>query len=202
MKSVYASNGPSVNIASGLSGRRTSKRGSVSLNFKIQGSSFRVINMHLKSDSFANRLRDLSKVLAVHRLALEDQGTNIFMVGAFNLGQSEELANGQAATPVSRSSCQLVGLKTQASDSSDSLPGISAATERSKKIDRARLLQMVGRLQEGDFDQGVVSRVRNQHQEGLVDSLFHDRVFWLESNRIEHLDYDVRTVNMANPRPN
>ena len=152
--------------------------------------------MHLKSDSFANRLSDMSKILDVHRLALEDQGTNIFMVGAFNLSQSEELGNKEAALPTTRSSCQLVGLKTQASDSSDNLPGISAATERSKKINRARLLQIVGRLQEGNFDQSVVNRVKKQH----LDSLFHDRVFWLESNHIDHLDYDVRTVNMANER--
>jgi hypothetical protein len=42
--------------------------------------------MHLKDDSFANRLRDFSKVLEVHKMALEDRGTNIFLVGAFNFG--------------------------------------------------------------------------------------------------------------------
>jgi endonuclease/exonuclease/phosphatase family metal-dependent hydrolase len=84
VKTVYATNGPSVNIATGIGGRRCSKRGSVSLNFKVKDTSFRIINMHLAYDSFANRMRDLSKILAVHKPAMEDQGTNIFLVGAFN----------------------------------------------------------------------------------------------------------------------
>ena len=91
IKSVFASQGPAINIATGIGGRRCSKRGSVSLNFKIKDSSFRVINMHLKSDTFANRLRDLSKVLEGHQMALTDQGTSIFLVGAFNFDQKEEL---------------------------------------------------------------------------------------------------------------
>ena len=94
LKSVFASRGPSVNIASGIGGRRCSKRGSVSVNFKVRDTDFRMINMHLKSDSFANRLRDLSKILQVHSMALQDQGTNIFLVGAFNFSQKEELENG------------------------------------------------------------------------------------------------------------
>ena len=83
---VSATVGPSVNIATGIGGRRCSKRGSVSLNFKVQDSSFRVINMHLKSNSLANRLRDLSKILDAHQMALQDQGTSVFLVGAFNFG--------------------------------------------------------------------------------------------------------------------
>ncbi len=40
--------------------------------------------MHLKSDTFANRLRDLTKILEVNRLAIEDKNTSIFLVGALN----------------------------------------------------------------------------------------------------------------------
>ena len=64
VKQVYATAGPSVNLASGIGGHRCSKRGSVSLNFKVRDSQFRVINMHLKAASLPERLRDLSKVLA------------------------------------------------------------------------------------------------------------------------------------------
>ena len=83
-----------MDIASGIGGRRCSKRGSVSLNFKIQDSSFRLINVHLKSDSFANRLRDLSKILDAHKAAMKDQDTSIFLVGAFNFSQKEEMGMG------------------------------------------------------------------------------------------------------------
>ena len=95
VKSVDASAGPAVNLATGIGGRRCSKRGSVSLNFKIQDSRFRLINVHLKSDSFANRLRDLSKILDAHKTAIEDQSTSIFLVGAFNFSQKEEMSMGQ-----------------------------------------------------------------------------------------------------------
>lgn len=63
VKSVFAAPGAVVNIASGLGGHRCSKRGSVSLDFKIFDSNFRIINVHIKNDSFANRLRDLTKIL-------------------------------------------------------------------------------------------------------------------------------------------
>ena len=66
IRSVSATVGPSVNIATGIGGRRCSKRGSVSINFRVQDSSFRVINMHLNSNSLAYRLRDLSKILEAH----------------------------------------------------------------------------------------------------------------------------------------
>ena len=84
VKSVYSFNGPAVDISTGIGGANCSKRGSVALNFKFNDSSFRVINMHLKSDTFANRLRDLTKILEVNRLAIEDQNTSIFLVGALN----------------------------------------------------------------------------------------------------------------------
>jgi len=60
---VYATPGATVNIATGLGGHRCSKRGSVALNFKVNDSNFRVINVHIKDDSLANRLRDLTKIL-------------------------------------------------------------------------------------------------------------------------------------------
>lgn len=57
---------------------------------------------------------------------------------------------------------------------------------------------MVSRLQEGNIEANIINRVRNTFQEGLTDSLFHDRIFWLDSANIEHLDYDVRVTNMVN----
>jgi len=48
--------------------------------------------MNIAKDSFANRLRDLTKILESHQLALEDKGTNMFLVGAFNLSQSDDIA--------------------------------------------------------------------------------------------------------------
>ena len=59
---------------------------------------------------------------------------------------------------------------------------------------------MIRRLQEGDLDNGVLARVTNQAVEGLTESLFNDRIFWLESNFIENLDYDVRVTNIAHNR--
>ena len=70
VKSVVATVGPAVNLATGIGGRRTSKRGSVSLNFKVQDSSFRVINTHLKAASLDCRLQDLTKVLTAHQDAI------------------------------------------------------------------------------------------------------------------------------------
>ena len=63
VKDVRGSVGPAVNIATGLGGHRCSKRGSVAINFKVRDSCFRVINVHIKRTSFADRLRDLSKIL-------------------------------------------------------------------------------------------------------------------------------------------
>ena len=156
VKSVYASNGPAVNIATGIGGRRCSKRGSVSLNFKVHNTSFRVINMHLKSDTFANRMRDLSKILEVHRMALEDKGTNIFLVGAFNFSPKEDL--GQEKSKLTRSSCEIISLKdTQEQERREqSIPGISAATAQQKKINQQTILEMISRLQEGDINKGII----------------------------------------------
>ena len=63
IKNVTAQVGPAVNIATGIGGHRTSKRGSVSINFKIFDTSFRLINVHIKQTSFVDRLRDLTKIL-------------------------------------------------------------------------------------------------------------------------------------------
>ena len=87
-----------MNLATGLGGRRTSKRGSVSINFKVYDSNFRMINMHLKSDTLANRFRDLSKILQEHRMAIEDKGCNIFLVGAFNFNKKEEFKGANSAS--------------------------------------------------------------------------------------------------------
>ena len=65
------------------------------------------------------------------------------------------------------------------------IPGISANEERSKKINKASLLKMISRLQEGDIDTAIISRVRNRYQEGMAGSLFHDRIFWLDSCHTE-----------------
>lgn len=122
---MFASRGPSVNIATGIGGRRCSKRGSVSLDFKIAQSNFRIINMHLKSDSFANRLRDLSKILEAHQLAVQNQGMSIFLVGAFNFSQKQELQ--KTAENGVRGSCEMISLKDCGSGSqtnNPALPGI------------------------------------------------------------------------------
>ena len=58
---------------------------------------------------------------------------------------------------------------------------------------------MISRLQEGDMETNILNRVRNKFQEGLTSTLFHDRVFWLDSENIDHIDYDVRVTNMVNP---
>jgi len=50
-----------------------------------------VINVHIKQTSFVDRLRDLSKILEHHKLALEDVGTSTFLVGAFNFTSQFEL---------------------------------------------------------------------------------------------------------------
>ena len=52
-------------------------------------------------------------------------------------------------------------------------------------------------MKEGDLDE-IINRVRNKIDEGVTQSLFHDRIFWLESNYIENLDYDVRVENLTN----
>lgn len=57
---------------------------------------------------------------------------------------------------------------------------------------------MITRLQEGNIEKGILTHVRNKFQEGVTDTLFHDRIFWLESNYIENLDYDVRVANLLN----
>lgn len=59
---------------------------------------------------------------------------------------------------------------------------------------------MISRLQEGDLDNGIIARVTNQATQGLTDTLFNDRVFWLESKYIENLDYDVRVTNIEHDR--
>ena len=112
---VFAKNGPTVDISTGFLGRRASKRGSVSLDFKVVDSNFRVINSHIAADSFANRLRDLSKIMSNHTQAVEDDGTNIFLCGAFNFTQKGEFATG--STTPSRNSCEILSLKDTASAS-------------------------------------------------------------------------------------
>ena len=69
-----------------------------------------------------------------------------------------------------------------------------------KKIDSSSIKSLAERLQEGDLENGVFSRVRNTFQEGLAQTLFNDRIFWLESNYIQNLDYDVKVTNMTNTR--
>lgn len=127
MKSVYSFNGPAVDISTGIGGANCSKRGSVALNFKVNDSCFRVINMHLKSDSLANRLRDLTKILEVNQLALEDKGTSIFLVGALNFKTQDGLTAKQDAS-FSRESCEILSLQKQTLDddlaSSILIPGI------------------------------------------------------------------------------
>ena len=63
VKKVSSSLGPAVNLATGIGGRRCSKRGSVSINFKVGDSRFRVINVHITHSSLVDRLRDLTKIL-------------------------------------------------------------------------------------------------------------------------------------------
>ena len=65
--SVSATVGPSVDLATGFNLMKDcSRRGSVSLNFRAQDSSFLVINMFIKPDSLALKLQDLRKVLYAH----------------------------------------------------------------------------------------------------------------------------------------
>ena len=180
-----------MNLATGIGGWRCSKRGSVSLNFKVKDTNFRIINMHLKNDSFANRLRDLSKILEVHRMALEDRGTNIFLVGAFNFGQAHEIPD---SNDDNHSSCELLVLKEK---SGENPLAISQRTETNKKIDKTAVLGTIARMKEGDLDE-IINRVRNKIEEGVTQSLFHDRIFWLESSYIKNLDYDVRVENLTN----
>ena len=68
-----------------------------------------------------------------------------------------------------------------------------------EKINQAILVEMMSRMQEGDLESAIVDRVRNKFQDGLTRTLYHDRVFWLTSNYIEHLDYDIRVANFLNP---
>mmetsp|Transcript_37964 Transcript_37964/g.49868 ORF Transcript_37964/g.49868 Transcript_37964/m.49868 type:complete len:95 (-) Transcript_37964:580-864(-) len=64
-------------------------------------------------------------------------------------------------------------------------------------------MSMILQLQEGDFDNGIVQRVQNRDSAaGLLDTLFNDRVFWLDSQQIESVDYDVRAANLLNARNN
>ena len=60
------------------------------------------------------------------------------------------------------------------------------------------MLEIISRIKEGDLENGVINRVRNKIQEGVAQSLFHDRIFWLESSYIQNLDYDVRVENLTN----
>ena len=84
----------------------------------------------------------------------------------------------------------------------NSLPfeSIPRETILKKKIDPSSIKSLAERLQEGDLENGVFSRVRNTFQEGLAQTLFNDRIFWLESNYIQNLDYDVKVTNMTNTR--
>ena len=36
----------------------------------------------------------------------------------------------------------------------------------------------------------------------MPGSLFNDRIFWLSSSYIEHVDYDVKVANLINTREN
>ena len=97
-----------MNLATGIGGHRTSKRGSVSINFKVYDSNFRIINMHLSVDTLPNRLRDLSKILAEHRMAIEDKGCNIFLVGAFNFNRLEDF---RGDPEKSRQACEFKSIR-------------------------------------------------------------------------------------------
>jgi len=126
-------------------------------------------------------------------MALEDQGTSVFLVGAFNLAQRGELAT-SASVSLSSSTrqyspsdaCELLNLKRSSRQSVEEfkLPGITPTIEKSKEINKQTILEFIFRLQEGDFDKGIVSRVRNSEDPKLRDSLFHDRIFWLKSSQI------------------
>ena len=126
VKDVKGTPGPAVNIATGIGGHRCSKRGAVTINFKVRDSCFSVINVHIKQTSFADRLRDLTKILQENSLAIDDVGTSTFLVGAFNFTSKDELnssvADARAAGVDSSAnrmstheSCEMFGLKNNAS---------------------------------------------------------------------------------------
>lgn len=73
---------------------------------------------------------------------------------------------------------------------------------RQKRISKETIYDLIVQLQEGDFDNGIVQRVEHKRAQGssLLDTLFNDRIFWLDSRQIEIVDYDVRTANMINTR--
>ena len=104
---------------------------------------------------------------------------------------------------LTRESCELFSLKAKIGDkNNDTLPYESLERETivKKKIDPPSIKNLAERLQEGDLENGIFQRVRNQFEEGLSQTLFNDRIFWLESKYIHNLDYDVKVANMTNLR--
>lgn len=95
-----------------------------------------------------------------------------------------------------------MSLKSPTTSMESPIPGITPDDERSKHINRAGILDMISHLEEGDIDGGVIDPVRNKSQDGLMSSLYNDRIFWLESNYIKNLDYDIKVADMPNPRDN
>ena len=94
-----------------------------------------------------------------------------------------------------------MSLKSSASKD-ETIPGITPDDERSKHINRAGILEMIAHLEEGDIEGGVIDPVRNKSQDGLMTSLYNDRIFWMESKYIKNLDYDLKVADLPNPRDN
>ena len=103
--------------------------------------------MHLSVDTLPNRLRDLGKILEEHRMAIEDKGCNILLVGAFHFNRLEDFRGDPDA---SRQSCEFVSIRqsmtsmkktpAEAAASNEEILGIDAYDERNKKINRESIL--------------------------------------------------------------
>ena len=103
--------------------------------------------MHLSIDTLPNRLRDLSKILAEHRMAIEDKGCNIFLVGAFHFNRLEDF---RGDPNKSRQSCEFASIRqsmakmkkepAEVAASNQEILGVNAYDERHKNINRESLL--------------------------------------------------------------